>query len=121
MGSLRRHEGYLLIDHSSSPGTAGVGEGQVFEAATLTCAHCQRVLLVNPDRTRTRCYCAPCDHYICDPCGAVAATSLTHRPFAAVVDHALAHIVRAEQADKGTIWLPPSPLLADADSQSLKE
>jgi hypothetical protein len=72
MSSLRRHEGYLLIDHSVSPGmTPGadptlVGPGRVFESATITCSHCRAVIVLNPDRSRPRHYCAKCDHYVCD-------------------------------------------------------
>lgn len=55
MATLRRHEGFLLIDHRASPGVpeeialaAGMdpkhcGEGKLFEAPTLTCSHCKGV------------------------------------------------------------------------------
>lgn len=78
MNSKKRNEGYLLIDHSQSPGVseellqqsgipgAAVGPGKVFEAATITCSHCQTMVILNPLRTRARNYCAKCDHYICD-------------------------------------------------------
>ncbi len=72
MSSLRRHEGYLLIDHSNSPGVpnggdaAHVGAGQKFESATVTCSHCHYVVVLNPDRSRARHYCSKCDHYVCD-------------------------------------------------------
>lgn len=69
--SKRSHEGYLLIDHSASPGTDQVKEGKKFEAPILTCSHCQRGVIVRPDRTRARPYCPKCDHYICDLCEAV--------------------------------------------------
>lgn len=76
-------EGYVKIDHRESPGfntpqeaaEAGrksllpyVGAGKLFEGATITCSHCQRVFIKNPDRVRTRGYCPKCDHFICDPC-----------------------------------------------------
>jgi hypothetical protein len=75
-------EGYVLIDHTDSPGFTPdeaakgartsiydfVGPGQKLEAATLTCSHCQRVVIMNPDRIRTRGWCSNCDHYICDWC-----------------------------------------------------
>jgi hypothetical protein len=81
MASLKRHEGYLLVDHSASPGLtpeearmcgydpSHCGEGKVLEAATLTCAHCKMAFVKNPLRTRDREYCKKCDHYICDFCG----------------------------------------------------
>jgi hypothetical protein len=71
MASLRRHEGYLLIDHRASPGTPDVPEGTVFECATITCRHCQQRIMRNPMRTREREWCSGCDHYICDRCGLV--------------------------------------------------
>jgi hypothetical protein len=95
-----KREGYLIVDHSASPGLpedvarrAGYdpkhcGEGQVFEAATLTCSHCKIVSVKNPLRTRERSYCAKCGgHYICDLC-AIEAQSPTyaHLPFAKLAD-----------------------------------
>ena len=65
MNSKRSHEGYLY----SSDGMTG----KVSECATITCSHCQQVMIVNPLRSRERAYCPKCDHYICDGCGAVRA------------------------------------------------
>jgi len=81
MTSKRSHEGYLLMDHRGGPGLsdsiavpaglpAGAGRG-VFEAPTITCSHCQVVVVLNPLRNRERAYCSSCDHYICDRCGAI--------------------------------------------------
>lgn len=74
--SKRSHEGYLLIDHRNAPGNdaaeaarAGVPfvpGGALFESATITCAHCHAVVVLNPLRTRERGYCRRCDHYVCD-------------------------------------------------------
>lgn len=81
MFSKKEREGYVLIDHRESPGfscdempsayRAGipVGPGKMFEGATNTCSHCQRVVVMNPDRLRQRAWCSNCDHYICDQCG----------------------------------------------------
>lgn len=72
MASLRRQEGYLLIDHRASPGLPPSAEpthvpgGALFESATVTCAHCHRIIVLNPDRSRARHYCPKCDHYVCD-------------------------------------------------------
>jgi hypothetical protein len=89
MLSKRSREGYLLIDHSASPGLPAAianprlfGEGRRFEAPTLTCSHCKTVVIVNPERTRERGYCRKCDHYVCDACAAAQVC----RPFAQVVD-----------------------------------
>lgn len=88
MPSKKRHEGYLMIDHRASPGITAefirgcgkdpadfliVGEGKMEESATITCSHCQRVVILSPTRTRAREYCPKCDHYLCDMCGKVRA------------------------------------------------
>ena len=92
MTTKARHEGYLLIDHSNAPAVDQelavknhvpyVAAGQRFESATITCSHCQRIVILNQNRTRERGYCAKCDHYICD-------NPLCHRdciPFSQVMD-----------------------------------
>jgi hypothetical protein len=80
--SLKRFEGWLLLDHTASPGIPAdiarkigldpkfVGEGKKLEAATITCKHCGGAFIKNPKRTRPRGYCRLCDHYICDGCKA---------------------------------------------------
>lgn len=78
---MPKQMGYLFVDHRASPGLpedvarwAGYNpglcrEGKMFEADTLTCAHCKGVVVKNPNRTRERSYCAKCSgHYICDGC-----------------------------------------------------
>lgn len=86
MFSKRSLEGYLLIDHragdgidsgvaKSVPGAIPVRSGGLFESATITCSHCQRQVVLNPDRTRERGYCPKCDHYVCDGCEAVRVAS----------------------------------------------
>ena len=83
MQSKRRHEGYVIIDNRASPGVTKefvassakralpVGEGKVLEASTITCAHCQRGVILNPQRSHDREWCSKCDHYLCDNCGLV--------------------------------------------------
>lgn len=96
--SLRRHEGYLLIDNRNSPGVPdailrevspglppGAGQGE-FEAPTNTCSHCQVIVILNPLRTRDRPYCMACDHYICDRCAAVMAATGRCSPFKQLID-----------------------------------
>lgn len=70
MLTKRSLEGYLLIDHSQSPGAGQVPAGRKFESATVTCSHCHRIVVLNPDRSRERHHCRRCDHYICDWCAA---------------------------------------------------
>lgn len=98
MHSKRSHEGYLLMNHNDSPGVPdavlqtvnpalpmGAGRG-LFEAPTITCSHCQRVVIMNPLRTRDRAYCAKCDRYLCDECGAALAASGVCRPFTQIIE-----------------------------------
>ncbi len=85
MRTKRSHEGYVLIDHSDSPGvntefvgandTPAVPKGMKYESATFTCSHCQRGVILQPLRTRERGWCSGCDHYICDVCYEVRRTS----------------------------------------------
>lgn len=96
----KSHEGYLMIDHRASPGlpeevaiAAGydpklTGEGKLFEAASLTCAHCKVVVVKNPLRTRERGMCPKCGHhYICDICDyRTTQPDYSHLPYDKIVD-----------------------------------
>lgn len=81
MSSLSRHEGWIEIDHSASPGipynvalsmgynhnqAQHLAECKVMRAASLSCKHCGGAWVKNPMRIRPRGYCKHCDHYICD-------------------------------------------------------
>ena len=79
-------EGYLLIDHTFSPGDKQVKEGAKFESATITCSHCNAVVVLNPDRSRPKNYCANCHHYICDGCAVRMAISGECRNFQKFLD-----------------------------------
>lgn len=106
MSTLRRHEGYLLIDHRASPGVSAefvrasgkaapfAGEGQMLEAPTITCSHCHQVLIVNPDRQRARGYCGKCDHYVCDRCEGLRVQTGVCRSMAQIFDEAQDHAAR---------------------------
>jgi hypothetical protein len=96
MFSQKAREGYILVDHRASPGFTReqaeqlhlpyeqVKEGAVFEAASLTCAHCKCAVLKNPLRTRERPHCFKCNHYICDHCEFLSRQSdYIHTPFEA--------------------------------------
>lgn len=95
MSWLRRHEGYLLIDHRQSPGVptgpdpALVGAGRLFESATVTCSHCQAVIILNPDRLRPRHYCQKCDHYVCDKAACVASCDPIKKKFDRLYEQAV--------------------------------
>ena len=91
--SKRKFEGCLIIDHRDSPGVTPeqvqgrgpvVGKGQLLETATQTCVHCQRIVVLNPLRTRPRHYCQKCDDFQCDLCA-----NLPCKPFAKVIDEIL--------------------------------
>ena len=73
--SKRSLEGELTIDNRLSGGA-------LFESATITCCHCQRIVVLNPNRTRPRNHCRKCDKYECDECAAVGEC----RPFKRIQD-----------------------------------
>ena len=97
---MRQREGYLMIDHSASPGipedfARAVGldpdlvrEGKVLEAATKTCVHCKSTVVLEPRRTRERASCVKCGgKYICDDCALQARLpGYSHVPFEQKVD-----------------------------------
>ena len=98
MKSKRSHEGYLLIDHTASPGTTtalahGAGkvvpvvpEGTKLEASIITCAHCQRGVILNPQRSHDREWCWGCNHYLCDNCGLIRKIDGQCRSMRALLD-----------------------------------
>ena len=93
-------EGELIIDHRASPGISEamalksglppqyMGEGSLFETATLWCCHCSGVQLKNVNRTRPRYSCAQCGvRYICDICAAATLQpQYVHRSFEQLAD-----------------------------------
>ncbi len=93
----RDWEGYLMIDHRESPGitpeqaaagppgTIPVGKGMLFQAPTVNCSHCTRLIVLNPARIRDRAYCPKCDYYICDACEAVRVQTGVCKPFKQVI------------------------------------
>lgn len=69
MKSRKSSEGYFQVDHRFSPGNDVVKEGKQLETSTMRCGHCHRVVLLNPERVRTRFNCSKCSEYVCDFCG----------------------------------------------------
>lgn len=115
MKSLRSHEGVFLMDHSASPGIPdavlvaqglppGVGQER-FESATFTCSHCEVIVVLNPDRSRSRGFCRKCEHYVCDPCEAKRVLTGECYPFKAMAQDFL------ERADKYGSEVFQSPLI----------
>lgn len=95
MRSHTRREGLLMIDHRAGMGMGPVGHGTLLEMPTYTCSHCQRIVVLNPGRTRARAYCPKCDHRICDQCEAArVAAGGACRPFAQIADEHLEQAVR---------------------------
>lgn len=97
--------GYLIIDHSNSPGidpidvpirlrnsTPIVGEGKIFESEALNCSHCQRVIILNQKRTRERAVCLYCYHYVCDECNTIMRAAGQCIPFKKILDQAAAQV-----------------------------
>jgi hypothetical protein len=114
MITKRSHEGYFLQDNAGTPGVPDEiivahglpsGAGYIkFESATFTCSHCQVVVVMNPDRGRSRGYCKHCDHYICDKCEAQRFLGLRCYPYQArgkdyleQIDKGVPHAVAFEQ------------------------
>jgi hypothetical protein len=98
-----KREGYVIIDHTNSPGLPAeiairngldpkyTGAGKKYEAATQTCNHCKGVVLINKLRTRPRAHCPKCNGYICDGCAYETTLPLyVHTPFEKKIDIALA-------------------------------
>lgn len=102
MRSKRSQEGYLLIDHRASPGTTLVPEGAAYESATITCSHCQTVVVLNPLRTRERGYCRRCDHYVCDN----PACNVECTPYTKILDDQQEQAARMLARTPGGIILP---------------
>lgn len=111
MHSKRSLEGYVLIDNRNSPGVPDsvvvpqglpVGSGRgLFESASITCSHCEAIVVLNPDRSRSRGYCPKCDHYVCDACEAVRALSGgACYPYKARIEDAREALLRGENPDQ---------------------
>ena len=91
-------EGYVRIDNRESPGIDGhpaYQKNTLFESATFTCSHCQRVVIVNPKRNRERAYCRSCDHLICDSCESERVLlAKPCKPFKQIIDELIDSIMK---------------------------
>lgn len=118
MTSLGKIGGYLVIDHSNSPGIPAdlaekwsargipvATEGKTLELDTWTCSHCNATVLKNPARVRPREVCRKCMHVVCDTCVD------TCQPFAEIVERVAAG--RQIQFDPNTNLLLPVGARAD--------
>ena len=59
IGRTKGGKGYLMIDNRPSG-------GKLVEMATQTCAHCNCIVVLNPERKRKRISCKKCNAYVCD-------------------------------------------------------
>lgn len=117
MGSLRRQEGYFLLDNRDTPGVPdevarplapdlpmGFNRaGRLFEAPTVTCSHCQTVVVINPDRQRERPFCRKCNHYVCDSCGVVLAQTKECKTWKQFIEEYLERQVKQQQNNSSII------------------
>ena len=95
--------GYIEVDHRNAAAPPP-GVARYFEADTYTCSHCNRVVILNPQRTRERYKCAGCSHHICDDCAAERVAGKACRTFDQRATESLEQAAR--QAGTGNIILP---------------
>jgi hypothetical protein len=110
--SKRSYESELVVDHRDSPGVShedaaraghnfAMPGGTVFKSPTITCTHCKRVVILNPDRSRSRGYCRNCDHDICDRCALMMKLGHPCQPFERIAE-GLSHFLTSNPPSKGT-------------------
>lgn len=61
MSRIRGGKGTLFMSNAIT--------GEVQELNTMTCVHCNTVVILNKDRTRPRNWCRRCNAYTCDNIG----------------------------------------------------
>lgn len=98
-----------MIDHRFTPGLTleqtqelppGAGQG-LFEAPTITCSHCQKIVIINPLRNRERAWCRYCDHYICDPCSGILAATGVCKTYKQMLDELQEDGLKIEETGHG--------------------
>ena len=80
--------GYLQIDNRNADNLPP-GVQRLVEVPTYTCSHCQRVVVMNPERKRERYKCGGCNHLICDGCAAIKQAGGSCRTYNQVIDEFL--------------------------------
>lgn len=63
MDSIKDPKGYLTIEQTIEAPDIVRG---IKEFETMTCCHCNRVVVKNPMRVRERGHCFRCNRYVCD-------------------------------------------------------
>lgn len=98
--SLADGSGFLEIDHRESPGLTpadvahvpgalAVPGGSHLERDVQQCSHCQRAVVLNPGRVRSRAVCTKCMHFICDGCELLRVKTGDCIPFKQQLDRAV--------------------------------
>lgn len=64
----KRHRG--LYTHYQAFDLPDGTKAGLTEFDLMVCNHCNRIVVLNPERTRSRGYCPNCDMYTCDECTA---------------------------------------------------
>jgi hypothetical protein len=105
--------GYLMIDNRVNEGVPEQAVRRfglplqaakgMFEAKTITCSHCNAIVVMNPERTRERTFCKGCNHYICDGCASVLAQTGLCRTVDQILDEMQEATVLQQQ--RGSIIL----------------
>jgi hypothetical protein len=96
--------GYLEIDHRAAEMALPPGVARHFEADTYTCTHCERVVVLNPQRRRERYKCSGCNHHVCDECAAKRVAGGSCRTMAQFVEEIRDRDAR--QPESSSIILP---------------
>ena len=87
-----------MIDHRAVGVPVPGQMTALLEAATYTCSHCQKVVVLNPLRNRERAYCPKCDSRVCDTCGAIRAKNGGEcKTFQQIVDEVQENAARKTQ------------------------
>lgn len=80
--------GLLQVDHRHASAPMP-GMAAFVEHPTFTCSHCERVVVMRPDRIRPRYTCRGCNHLLCDNCAAIREAGAKCRTFAQLIDEFL--------------------------------
>ena len=100
MKTLRQRESFF--EHHRPMVARSTGMPKLFESPTFTCKHCNRVVIMNPDRSRPRGYCRKCDAYVCDN---PLCNSECNGSFSKFLDELEAKIIKSEQ-NQTTLIIP---------------
>lgn len=93
-GGDNTREGYLLIDNRVAQPMPGIPH--YMEAAAILCSHCQRGIIRNPVRERSRAHCFGCHKDVCDDC-AIAMRIHGCKPFDVVIEEYLRSVINVKE------------------------